>query len=217
MARRTSLAASLTFGIIELNLLQLEGQARASVRAMADALRRKKRLGDWLAGGVSGTHHTAGRIDKTLQQVRRAICWNDRTLAEYRKQGERRLGGKKKVRELTGGPWADRYSLSHLVKDEDPDFCSPGAWKRTWRIMPHGPLAAGYLTGNFDVLSVSAAASTGIMNLKTKRWCYDMLGALKNEEYRKLARRQLPKIVDPLHAAWATCRPRRVGGWHPQR
>ena len=91
------------FGIVELNLMQLEGQARASVRAMADALRRKKRLQDWVAGGVSGTHHTAGRIDKNAMQVRRAICWNDRTLAECRKRGERRLGGKRKVRELIGG------------------------------------------------------------------------------------------------------------------
>lgn len=131
------------FGIVELNLLQLEGQARASVRAIADALRAKKRLGDWVAGSVSGTHHTAGRIDKNYLQVRRAICWNDRTLAEYRAIGEKRLGGKKKVRELIHGPWADRYSLSHLVKDEDPSFCSPADWHAhgefycTARSLPH--------------------------------------------------------------------------------
>jgi len=184
------------FGSVELNLMQLEGQARASVRAIAGMLRRKKRLGDWVAGGISGTHHTAGRIDKHALQVRRAICWNDRTLAEYRKRGERRLGGKKKVRELIGGPWADRYTLSHLVKDEDPNFCPPDDWKRTYRILPHGPLAAGYLTGNFDGVSVSSAASTGIMDLRTNRWCYEMLGAIQSEQYRKLARKQLPKIVD---------------------
>ncbi|MCA9268274.1 MAG: hypothetical protein KDA41_07375, partial [Planctomycetales bacterium] len=184
------------FGIVELNLMQLEGQARASTRAIAAQLAAKKRLGDWVAGGISGTHHTAGRIDRYGNQVRRAICWNDRTLAECRKLGERRLGGAKKVRELIHGPWADRYSLSHLVKDEDPGFCPPDLWRRTWRILPHGPLAGGYLTGNFDAISVSSAASTGMMNLKTNRWRYDMLGALKSEEYRKLARKQLPKIVD---------------------
>jgi sugar (pentulose or hexulose) kinase len=128
--------------------------------------------------------------------VRRAICWNDRTLAEARAAGETRLGGKKKVRELIHGPWADRYSLSHLVKDEDPNFCSPDDWQRTWRILLHGPLAAAYLTGNFDVTSVSSAASTGIMNFKTNKWCYEMLGALKSEDYRKLAKKQLPKITD---------------------
>ena len=119
------------FGIVELNLKQLEGQARASVRAMAAALKRRRRLGDWVAGGISATHHTGGRIDRDRVQVRRAICWNDRTLAECRRRGEKRLGGKKKVRELIGGPWADRYALSHRVKDEDPQFCSPEGWHRT--------------------------------------------------------------------------------------
>src|SRR5262245_53743872 len=49
-------------GVSELNLMQLEGQARASVRAMADELRQRGRLRDWVAGGISATHHTAGRI-----------------------------------------------------------------------------------------------------------------------------------------------------------
>ncbi len=44
-------------GLSELNIMQLEGQARASVRAIAAQLRRKKRLGNWVAGGISATHH----------------------------------------------------------------------------------------------------------------------------------------------------------------
>jgi len=182
--------------ISELNLMQLEGQARASVRAMVAALRDAGRLHHWIAGGISATHHTAGRIDKNRVQVRRAVCWNDQTLADYRRKGEERLGGSARVRELIGGPWADRYSLSHLVKDEDPSYLSPEAWRRTWRILPHGPLAAGYLTGNFDVISVSSAASTGIMDLRTCQWCREMLGALENQEYRELAWKQLPRIID---------------------
>lgn len=182
--------------ISELNLMQLEGQARASVRAIVAALREIGRLKDWIAGGISATHHTAGRIDKNRVQVRRAICWNDQTLADYRRKGETRLGGPGRVRELIGGPWADRYSLSHLVKDEDPSFLSPEAWRRTWRILPHGPLAAGFLTGNFDVISVSSAASTGIMDLRTCQWRREMLEALESPEYRELAWRQLPRIID---------------------
>ena len=50
-------------GVSELNLLQLEGQARASTRAIAARLRELGRLQHWLAGGISATHHTAGRID----------------------------------------------------------------------------------------------------------------------------------------------------------
>src|SRR5437660_2390757 len=50
-------------GVSELNLMKLEGQARASVRAMANRLLEQGRLADWVAGGISATHHTAGRID----------------------------------------------------------------------------------------------------------------------------------------------------------
>ncbi len=137
-------------GVSELNLMQLEGQARHSVRIIADELRAKGRLQDWAAGGISATHHTAGRIDKRFAQVRRAICWNDHTLARYHRRGLKRLGGQDRVRELIGGPWASRYSLSHLVKDEHK--LKAADWERTHRILLHGPLSAGYLTG--QVLAV---------------------------------------------------------------
>lgn len=181
-------------GIRELNLMQLEGQAYASVRAIAAELQRLDRIKDWVAGGISATHHTAGRIDKLGNQIRRAICWNDATLAEYHAKGLQRLGGQERVEELIGGPWAIRYGLSHLVKDEV--HLSPADWKRTHRIAAHGVLAAGYLTGNFDVCSVSVGASSGIMDLRTKKWRREMLDALENEEYRRLAWKQLPRIVD---------------------
>src|SRR5215475_4483257 len=70
-------------GVSELSILQLEGQARASVRLMAAKLGQLGRLNDWVAGGLSATHHSAGRIDAQQAQVRRLICWNDQTLAEY--------------------------------------------------------------------------------------------------------------------------------------
>lgn len=181
-------------GVSELSLLQLEGQARASTRAIAARLREAGRLQDWVAGGVSATHHTAGRIDRDRVPVRRAICWNDHSLAAYHDRGLHRLGGQVRARELTGGPWAIRYTLSHLVKDEET--LPPADWKRTERMLPHGALAAGYLTGNFDVVSISAAASTGIMDLRTRRWCRPMLDALARPEYRELAWNQLPRIVD---------------------
>src|SRR5947208_9396861 len=50
-------------GVSELNLLQLEGQARASTRAIAARLRELGRLDHWVAGGISATHHSSGRID----------------------------------------------------------------------------------------------------------------------------------------------------------
>ena len=181
-------------GVSELNLMQLEGQARATTRMMAARLRDIGRLPHWAAAGISATHHTAGRIDADRAQVRRAICWNDHTLAAYHARGLERLGGPERVRDLIGGPWAVRYSLSHLVKDEE--HLPADGWRRTDRMLPHGALAAGFLTGNFDLCSVSAAASTGIMDLRTQQWRREMLGALATAEYRDLAWRQLPRIVE---------------------
>lgn len=181
-------------GVSELNVTQLEGQARAIVRALANRLREKNRLQDWSAIGISATHHTAGRIDADFVQVRRAICWNDHSLPAYHAKGLARLGGPDKVIELIGGPWASRYSLSHLVKDEET--LTKADWERTKWILPHGPLAAGYLTGRFDVISVSAAASTGIMDLRSNQWNWEMLKALESPEYRCMAAGQLPNIID---------------------
>jgi sugar (pentulose or hexulose) kinase len=161
---------------------------------MAARLRQLGRLDNWAAGGISATHHTAGRIDADRVQVRRAICWNDHSLAAYHAAGLRLLGGQERVRQLIGGPWAIRYTLSHLVKDET--HLPLADWQRTDRILPHGALAAGFLTGNFDVVSVSAAASTGIMDLRSNQWCRAMLDALERSELRDLAWKQLPRIVD---------------------
>ena len=111
-------------------------------RAIAGRLRDLGRLADWVAGGISATHHTSGRIDRDHKQVRRAICWNDHSLATYHAVGLERLGGQEAVRRCIGGPWAIRYALSHLVKDEES--LSEDDWQRTYRILPHGSLAAGY-------------------------------------------------------------------------
>jgi sugar (pentulose or hexulose) kinase len=105
----------------------------------------------------------------------------------------KRLGGDKKVRKLIGGPWAVRYSLSHLVKDETE--LSPEGWRDTARMLSHGSLAAGFLTGNFNACSVSSAASTGIMDLRNNSWKREMLDALAKAEHRDLAWQQLPKIM----------------------
>ncbi|HVK19678.1 MAG TPA: FGGY-family carbohydrate kinase, partial [Fimbriiglobus sp.] len=115
----------------------------------------------------------------------------------YHAEGLARLGGQDRVRELIGGPWAVRYSLSHLVKDE---HTLPEAdWARTKLIVPHGPLAAGYLTGRFNCISVSSAASTGILDLRTEAWRTEMLDALAKPEYREQALAGLPRLIDMNH------------------
>jgi len=180
-------------GVSELSLLQLEGQALATTRGLAAKLRELGRLNDWVAGGISATHHSAGRIDFSHNQVRRAICWNDQTLAKYHGEGLARLGGPARVQDLIGGPWAVRYSLSHLVKDEAT--LTKDEWERTKWMLPHGPLSAGYLTGRFDCTSISSAASTGMLDLRTEAWRKEMLEALAEPLHREQAWANLPKVI----------------------
>lgn len=181
-------------GVTELELGVIDQLAHNTTLDLIVRLLELGRRDDWLAAGISATHHTSGRIDTDARQVRRAICWNDQTLRQYHPAGLQRLGGQEGVIRLIGGPWAERYSLSHLVKDE---VTLPEAdWKRTRWIMGHGPLAAGYLTGRFGVTSVSSAASTGIMDLRTCRWRREMLGALERADYQELAWNCLPQIID---------------------
>ncbi|MBX3398725.1 MAG: xylulose kinase [Gemmataceae bacterium] len=181
-------------GVSELSFLQLEGQAFAATRTLGAWLKTHADPEKWLAAGISATHHTAGLLDANAVQVRRMICWNDQTLAKYHTEGLARLGGQDRVKDLIGGPWAVRYSLSHLVKDEST--LSNADWERTKVMLPHGPAAAGFLTGRFDCTSVSAAASTGLMDLRTNAWSKGMLDALADPAHRERAWKHLPKIVD---------------------
>ncbi len=186
-------------GVSELSLMQLEGQAHAVIRGLAEKIRgNPDQLAAWGSGaiGISATHHTAGRIDTAGNPIRRAICWNDQTLGKFYADGLARLGGQDRARELTGGPWAVRYSLSHLVKDEQT--LPEADWNRTEFMMQHGSLAAAYLTGRYDCVSVSAAASTGILDLRTNQWRREMLDALAQPANRELAWNQLPTVIDML-------------------
>ena len=106
-------------GVSELNLLQLEGQARASVRAMARqaarhgpaaGLGRRRHLGD--------APHRRPHRRATTSRSAGPSAGTTRPWPRITPSGLERLGGQKKVRELIGGPWAIRYTLSHLVKDE---------------------------------------------------------------------------------------------------
>ena len=76
-------------GVSELNLMQLEGQARASTRAIAARLRDMGRLQHWVAGGISATVKVARGVQRekrfplatSLKVVRR---WRQLTAEELR-------------------------------------------------------------------------------------------------------------------------------------
>ena len=181
-------------GVNELSYLQLEGQARAATRVIASQLSDLQLDTEWVAGGISATHHTAGWLDGDAAPIRRMICWNDQTLAKYHAGGLTRLGGQARAIELTGGPWAVRYGLSHFIKDETT--LSELDWKRLTIFAPHALAAGGYLTGNFERISASTAASTGLLDLRTNQWRREMLEALANPERAEIIWDLLPDIID---------------------
>src|SRR5207244_1098798 len=88
-------------------------------------------------------------------------------------------------------------------------------WKRTELILPHGPLAAGYLTSRFDCTSVSSAASTGVMDLRTNEWRKEMLDALAKPEYRELAWKTLPRIIDMAESVGKLAESVALDAWLP--
>ena len=181
-------------GVSELSYLQLEGQALATTRAIAADLADLQMESHWVAGGISATHHTAGWLDDRGNPIRRMICWNDQTLAKYHTVGLERLGGQERAKELSGGPWAVRYGLSHFVKDEET--LSELDWKRLAIFAPHALAAGGYLTGNFHQTSPSTAASSGLLDLRTNRWRREMLAAVANEAHRETIWNCLPEVTE---------------------
>ena len=154
-------------GVSELNLMQLEGQARASTRAIAARLRdlgrlrslgRRRHLGHAPHRRPHRRRPRPGAPGHLLERPQ------PRRLPRPRPGTPRRPGAR---------PRADRRAVGHPllaqppVKDEEHPVgrrlaSAPTASCRTGRWRP------AYLTGNFDVVSVSAAASTGIMDLRTQ-------------------------------------------------
>ena len=77
-------------------------------------------------------------------------------------------------------------------------------------MLPARPFGGRLPHGHFDVISVSAAASTGIMDLRNAAWRPGMLGVLASQENRRLALSQFHEL-----STFATDRPSRRA--HGQR
>ena len=85
------------------------------------------------------------------------------------------------------GRWAlGRPLFAQSSRQRRSQVCRSGLGGTLW-IIQHGSLVAGFMTGRFDVVSVSAAASTGIMDLRSAQWQPAMLDALESAEYRQFA------------------------------
>ena len=75
-------------------------------------------------------------FDRDRAQVRRAICWNDHTLAAYHARGLERLGGPERVRDLIGS--SDGFRRPGSIISIDPGIMY--AYRRT-TLSVNGPWA----------------------------------------------------------------------------
>jgi len=124
--------------------MQLEGQARASVRAIAAKLRELDRLQDWVAA-ASLRLTTPRRIDANHNQVRRPFVGTIIPWPLFM-PGARASRGQEKVKQLIGGPGHSLYP-EHLVKDE---VTLSQRLKRTQAFFLMAP-GCRLFDGNFDV------------------------------------------------------------------
>ena len=133
---------------------------------------------DWVAGGISATHHTAGRIDAPATRSAGPSAGTTRRSPSTTPRGWSGSAGQERVqradRRAVGRPL-----LASATSSRTSDTLSEADWERHGlHRCRTGRCAAGYLTGRFDVTSVSSAASTGIMDLRTNQWRREMLDAL---------------------------------------
>ena len=180
-------------GVSELNLMQLEGQARASVRAIADQLRDLGRLDDW------ARRRHLGHAPHRRPHRRRRQPGPPGDLLERPDPGQVPRRGAGTARRAGAGPGTDRRAVGGPVLAQPPrqgrgHAPRGGLEADASGSLPHGPLAAGYLTGRFDCISVSSAASTGIMDLRTERSGAGRCSTRwPKPDYRELAWTSLPR------------------------
>ena len=181
--------------------MQLEGQARASTRAIAARaarprparpLGRRRHLGH---APHRRPHRRRPRPGPPGHLLERPHARPRTTPAAWSA-----LGGQDKVKR------ADRRAVGHPLHAQPPR--QGRGVPADERLAAHlaascrtARSAAGYLTGNFDVVSVSAAASTGIMDLRTS--------AVVPRDARRPREAGVPRAG--LEAAAADRRRRRAG------
>src|SRR5438128_2532796 len=157
--------------------------------AVRDALRGERF--DIRGIGVSGQQHGLVCLDRSDRPVRAAKLWNDTTSAGEGAELTRRLGGERRVLELTGNLL--------LAGDTAPKIAwlathEPDAYARTVRMcLPHDYLNL-WLTGEF-VTEAGDASGTAYFDIRARRYCEPVLAAI--DDTRDWTR-TLPPIAPSL-------------------
>jgi D-xylulose kinase len=141
--------------------------------------------------GVSGQQHGLVCLDPEDRPVRAAKLWNDTTTARECADLTRKLGGEKRVMELTGNLLLPGYTAPKIawLGAHEPD-----AYARTARMcLPHDYLNL-WLTGEF-VTEPGDASGTAYFDIRERRYSDVVLAAIDD---RRDWRRALPPIARSL-------------------
>jgi xylulokinase len=141
--------------------------------------------------GVSGQQHGLVCLDRHDRPTRAAKLWNDTTTARECADLTSKLGGSKRVMELTGNLLLPGYTAPKIawLAAHEPD-----AYARTVRMcLPHDYLNL-WLTGEF-VSEPGDASGTAYFDIRQRRYSEPVLAAIDD---RRDWRRALPPIAPSL-------------------
>jgi xylulokinase len=158
--------------------------------AVRDAMRRERF--DVGGIGVSGQQHGLVCLDRSDRPVRAAKLWNDTTTARESAELTRKLGGDRRVLELTGNLLLPGYTapkIAWLAAHE------PEAYARTVRMcLPHDYLNL-WLTAEF-ITEAGDASGTAYFDVRSRRYSTAVLAAI---DATRDWTRTLPPIAPSLN------------------
>jgi xylulokinase len=138
--------------------------------------------------GVSGQQHGLVSLDKKGNVIRPVKLWNDTSTIEECKFLTAKLGGEKRVIELLGLTIPPGFTASKILwlKRHEPENFK----KLITILLPHDYINY-YLTGK-KVMEYGDASGTALMNVRTRKWCKEILEVIDSKLEDKLP---------PLHSS----------------
>lgn len=127
--------------------------------------------------GVSGQQHGFVPLDRDGNVIRNAKLWNDTSTEHQCREIIEKVGGEKRVLELTGNNVLPGYTISKILwlKENEPEN-----YKRLHTILlPHDYINF-FLTGE-KVVEQGDSSGTAYFNVRERTWSREMLMAVDEE------------------------------------
>ena len=132
--------------------------------------------------GVSGQQHGMVPLDEQGKVIRPVKLWNDTSTLEECKILTKKLGGVKAVIKYLGLTIPPGFTASKVLwlKRHEPENYE----RLNMILLPHDYLNY-YLTGK-KVMEYGDASGTALMNIRTRKWCKEILDAIDTSLVKRL-------------------------------